>query len=119
MNIGQQFVEVDACILPAPSLQYKERTQPMNTGSLGAWNLRQVPHTQCNVMPLFVLCYIGVAAVVISRRHSCMMHATASGHACKQIKRLSSSAVVSAAGLQQACEDSILGRRVVHRTSVH
>jgi hypothetical protein len=45
MNIDQRFVEVDARILPAPSLQYKEGTQPMNTGTLGAWNLRQVLHS--------------------------------------------------------------------------
>lgn len=37
MNISPRFVDVDAHVLPAPDLQYKERTQPMNTGSLGAW----------------------------------------------------------------------------------
>jgi hypothetical protein len=42
MTIEPRFVGVDAHVLPAPNLQYKERTQPMNTGSLGAWNLRQV-----------------------------------------------------------------------------
>jgi hypothetical protein len=42
MNIGPRFVDVEAHVLPAPNLQYKERTQPMNTGHLGAWNLRQV-----------------------------------------------------------------------------
>jgi hypothetical protein len=37
-----RFVDVEAHVLPAPNLQYKERTQPVNTGQLGAWNLRQV-----------------------------------------------------------------------------
>ena len=54
MNIGQCFVEVDARILPAPSLQYKEGTQPMNTGSLGAWNLKQVPHSHRYVALPFI-----------------------------------------------------------------
>lgn len=36
---GQQ---VDAHVLPSPNLQYAERTPPVNTGTLGAWNLRQV-----------------------------------------------------------------------------
>lgn len=109
MNIGQHFVEVDARILPAPSLQYKEGTQPMNTGSLGAWNLRQVPQRRRYIKLPFSWFH---TATYISQ-------GSLSIHACKRVERALQRFVLHAAGVQQACQDPILGCGLVHQPPVY
>jgi len=42
LKVDGRMMEVDGVVIPPPNLQYKEGAPPVNTGTTGSWNLRQV-----------------------------------------------------------------------------